>query len=86
MRKNRPTYDICVLADVVAILLRRVTIERRDLDVVKSVDSADELAQRPLLVLRERLRREDVEGGRVRVLLELLHDRNLVNERLAGGR
>ena len=81
--RERATHDVGVLADVVTVVLGRVAVERRDLDGLEAVDAADELAERALLVLRERLGREHVERRRVRVGLERLHDGQLVDERLA---
>lgn len=77
-------YHAGVLPDVVAVVPRSVAIEGRDLDIFQSFHCGHELAERALLVLRERLGREDVERCRFRILLERLDHGELVHQRLAG--
>lgn len=72
-----------MFADVIAVVTRGVAVKCGNLDAFKAIDAADELTKRALLVLRERLGREDVQRCRVRVLFEGLYDRELVDERLA---
>lgn len=78
------THHVGILADIVSILTRSISIERRNLDVLKSVHGSNEFPERTFLILRERLGREHVQGGRFRVLLERFHDGELVDERFAG--
>lgn len=76
-------HNIGVVANVVSVVPRRVAIKRRNLDSLQALDASNELAKRTLLVLSECLGWEDVERGRVGILLKRLCDGELVDERLA---
>ena len=80
----RATHHVGILANIVSILTRSVTIERRDLDVLESLHRRNQFPQRAFLILRERLGRKDIQRGRFRVLFERFHDGELVDERFAG--
>ncbi len=77
-------HDVRARPDRLARVLRRVSVVGERADV--GPDLLDHGVQLGELVLRQRLRREQVESARVSVLQDPVEDRQVVAERLARGR
>ena len=77
-------HNVSRAADRRADLRRRVAVVRVGLEI--DVDVARKALELRELVLRERLRREEVESARRRILRDRVDDRQVVAERLAGRR